>query len=57
MSLDDRRDHLIAKAISMINDDIALPVDLLAELDELGVSLNWLFLEAASTTPSIYNIE
>ncbi len=57
MSLDDQRDHLIAKAISMINEDIALPIDLLAELDELGVNINWLFLEAASMTPSIYNIE
>jgi hypothetical protein len=25
-------------------------VDLLAELDELGVNINWLFKEAASTT-------
>lgn len=57
MSLDDQRDHLIAKAISMINEDIALPIDLLAELDELGVNINWLFLEAASMTPDIYNIE
>jgi len=57
MLVDDQRDHLIAKAVSMINEDIALPVDLLAELDELGVNINWLFLEAASMTPDIYNIE
>lgn len=57
MLLDDRRDRLIAKAISMINEDIALPIDLLAELDELGVNINWLFLEAASMTPNINNIE
>lgn len=57
MSLDEQRDHLIAKAVSMINENIALPVDLLAELDELGVNINWLFSEAASMTPNIYNIE
>jgi len=46
---DERRDELIADAVAHILDDIALPVTLLAQLDEYGVNLNWLFKEAAST--------
>jgi hypothetical protein len=50
MSYEARREQLIASAVSLILDDQALSVDLLAELDELGVNINWLFKEAASTT-------
>lgn len=50
MSYEARREQLIATAVSLILDNQALSVDLLAELDELGVNINWLFKEAASTT-------
>lgn len=50
MSYDARREGLIARAVSLIYDDLPLPIDLLAELDGLGVNINWLFKEAASTT-------
>lgn len=50
MSYEKRREDLIAQAVVLIQDDVAVPVDLLAELDQLGVNLNWLFKEAASTT-------
>lgn len=46
---DERRDELIADAVAHILDDIAIPVTLLAKLDQQGVNLNWLFKEAAST--------
>jgi len=48
MSYEQRREDLIARAVSLIQDDIPVPVDVLAELDELGVNINWLFKEAAS---------
>jgi hypothetical protein len=48
MSYDQRREDLIARAVSLIQDDIPVPVNILAELDELGVNINWLFKEAAS---------
>jgi len=57
MSYEARREGLIAEAVRLIQDDIAVPVDVLAELDELGVNINWLFTEAASTTSEIANIE
>lgn len=46
---EEKRDELIADAVAHILDDVALPVTLLAQLDEHGVNLNWLFKEAAST--------
>ena len=47
MSYEQRREDLIARAVDLIQDDIPVPVDVLAELDELGVNINWLFKEAA----------
>ena len=49
MSFEDtRREELISRAVNMILDDTPIPVDTLAELDNYGVNLNWLFTEAAS---------
>ena len=48
MSYEKRREELIAYAVNLIEDDVALPVDVLAELDQYGVNINWLFTEAAS---------
>lgn len=45
---DDRREELISDVVSMILDDVPIPVDLLSELDNYGVNINWLFTEAAS---------
>lgn len=45
---DDRREDLIAVAVDLILDDVPMPVDLLTELDNYGVNINWLFTEAAS---------
>ena len=50
MSYEARREEAIAEAVDLINADTAVPVDLLAELDQLGVNINWLFKEAASLT-------
>ena len=50
MSYEARREDLIALAVNLIHDDSPIPVDLLAELDEMGVNINWLFVEAASFT-------
>ena len=47
-----RREALIARAVSLILDDVPVPVDLLADLDQEGVNINWLFKEAASTLPT-----
>ena len=47
---DDRREELISDVVSMILDDVPIPVDLLSELDNYGVNINWLFTEAASIT-------
>lgn len=49
MSFEDaKREELISQAVNMILDDTPIPVDTLAELDDYGVNLNWLFTEAAS---------
>jgi len=49
MSFEDaKREELISQAVNMILDDTPIPVDTLAELDNYGVNLNWLFTEAAS---------
>lgn len=45
---DYRREELITDAVSMILDNVPIPVDLLSELDNYGVNINWLFTEAAS---------
>ena len=47
---EDEREQLINKAVRLIHEGRALPLDLLAELDSHGVVLNWLFSEAASST-------
>ena len=54
MSYDDRREGLIASAVTHIHNDIAMPVDLLEALDEAGVNINWLFKEAASIIENSY---
>ncbi len=54
MSYDDRREGLIASAVTHIHNDIAIPIDLLEALDEAGVNINWLFKEAASILENSY---
>lgn len=45
----DEREQLINKAVRLIHEDTAIPLDLLAELDRYGVLLSDLFSEAASS--------
>lgn len=45
---DDEKDHWIATAVAMVLENKAIPVDVLANLDMHGVSINWIFKEAAS---------
>ncbi len=48
---DDEKDHWIATAVAMVLENKAIPVDVLANLDLHGVSINWIFKEAASMSP------
>lgn len=48
---DDENDHWIATAVAMVLENKAIPVDVLANLDLHGVSINWIFKEAASMSP------
>ena len=48
---DDEKDHWIATAVAMVLENKAIPVDVLANLDMHGVSINWIFKEAASMSP------
>lgn len=57
MSLEPRREQLIASAVELIHENKQMPVDLLAELDTLGVNLNWLFKEAASALVGAHSKE
>jgi len=45
---DDEKDHWIAIAVALVLENKAIPVDVLANLDMHGVSINWIFKEAAS---------